>query len=453
MKKINIALLSSFALSTLLGASTLSKELKSNSLVVYNSNIGLVHEERMLDIKKSDTSIIYKGVASTVETDSVNIALPDSITLYSQQYRFDKLTQSKLLNAYINKKVEVRLLKNRNEFKIISATLLSTNASNSIVRTDGYKIITVKSADIIVDEIPEELIIEPSLVWNVVVSEDTQAEMQLDYIINSINFKSDYIVNIENNSSNLTGWITVENRSGKSFENTNLSLLAGNINRISKPRTHYKRAVAMMDSVMSAPTVQEVAHEGYHIYTIPFKVNLANNEKTQIKFLHKEKIDIRREYLAQLSNPLYLNGERKHTLSLYINLEKLDVPLPEGSVRMYSKNKEQTILLGEAHIAHTPKNTPLRLRVGENFDAKIKERLISRDDTSKYYNATVEYEIKNDSDSHKIVTIEVPFNRNRDSKITTKEKYSFSKGNILTFHLAVDANSIKRFQVNYESRK
>ena len=453
MKKTTFTLLSSLALTSSLFASSLSHEVKNNSLLVYNSNIGLVHEERELNIKTDEKSIIYEGVASTVQTDSVNVTLPNSISLLSQQYRFDKLTQAKLLNAYINKKVEVRLLKNRNEFKIISATLLSTNGSKSIVRTDGYKIITVNSSEIIVDDIPQELITKPSLVWNVQVREDTKTDMKIDYIINNISFKSDYILNIDGDSSNLTGWITVENRSGKRFENTELSLLAGNINRVSRATPRYKHAPVAMDVVAVMPDVQEVSHEGYHFYKIPFKVDIANNEKTQIKFISKDKIDIRREYFVQLSHPLYVRGEKKFNVEQYINLEKLDIPLPQGIIRTYSKLEEQTILLGEAKITHTPKNTPLRFKIGENFDVKVTQRVLSRNDDKIYYNVDVEYEIKNDSDSLKIVTLQVPFNRNRDSRIETTREYSFTKGNIIVFDIAVDANSSKKFKVNYESRK
>ena len=453
MKKTTFTLLSTLALTSSLFASTLSKEVKNNSLLVYNSNIGLVHEERELNIRTTDKSIIYEGVASTVSTDSVNVELPSSISLLSQQYRFDKLTQAKLLDAHLNKKVEVRLLKNRNEFKIISATLLSVNGAKSIVRTDGYKIITVNSSDIIVDEIPEELIIKPSLVWNIQANQSIKTNMKIDYIISNINFKSDYILNIDKNSSKLTGWISIENRSGKKFQNTELALLAGNINRVHRPQPRYKQMRAVPVMASNAMEVSEVSHEGYHFYKIPFKVDIANNEKTQIKFFTKDSIDIRREYFTMLSNPLYVRGERKYNVDQYINLEKLDIPLPQGVIRTYSKLKEQTILLGESHISHTPKNTPLRFKIGENFDIKITQRVLSRDDDKREYEVDVEYEVKNDSDSLKIITLHIPFNRHKDSTIKTTREYSFVKGSIIEFNIAVDANSVKKFKVHFESNK
>jgi len=453
MKKTTFTLLSSLALCSSLFASELSKEVKNNSLLVYNSNIALVHEERELRIDKRDNRIVYEGIASTVSTDSVNVELPKSISLLSQQYRFDKLTQAKLLNAYINKKVEVRLLKNRNEFKIISATLLSVNGAKAIVRTDGYKILTVMSIDIIVDEIPEELIIKPSLVWNVQVNQDIKTNMKIDYLISNINFKSDYILNIDKNIATLTGWITIENRSGKSFKNTELSLLAGDINRAYRATPQYRKSKNIMLQSSDAMEVKEISHEGYHFYKIPFKVNIANNEKSQIKFLTKNTLKIEREYFTKLSNPLYSRGERKYAVSQYIRLQKLDTALPKGIVRTYSKLNKQTILLGETNLSHTPKNTPIKFKIGENFDTKITQRVVSREDDNYIYRVDVEYEIKNDSDTSKLLKLHIPFNRNRGSQVETKEKYKFTQGNIIEFQLEVDANSIKKFKIHFESKK
>lgn len=47
----------------------------------------------------------------------------------------------------------------------------------------------------------------------------------------------------------------------------------------------------------------------------------------------------------------------------------------------------------------------------------------------------------------------VAFNENADSKVNTKEKYAFAKGNLVTFSVEVKANSSKSFKVNFQSEK
>ena len=452
MKKTTLALMATLSLSSSLFASTLSSEIKNSSLVVYNSNIGLVHEERDLSLKSSDTSIIYEGVASSINTDSINVTLNPLVSLKSQQFRFDSLTLSKLLDAHIGKKIEVRLLRNRNEFKIIFATLLSHGSQNSIVRTVDYKIISVKNSDIMFSSIPKELITKPSLVWNVDVKKDVDETMKLDYLINNITFKSDYILNVDQNRSQLTGWITIDNRSGKAFKETKLSLLAGDINRVNANRPTPYRAKSMRvmsDSVQAS----HQAYEGYHFYTIPFKVSLANNEKTQLKFIAKDGIATSREYSATLNNPLYVRSQIKSDVNQYISIEGIESPLPKGTLRTYSKLDGRTILLGENHISHTPKNTSLKLKIGKNFDIKVTQTPTSRDDSKSRFDVTMEYKLTNNSDQQRVIELLIPFNTDESSKIRTEKNYTFTKGNLVTFSVTVGANSSESFKVNFKSRK
>ncbi len=450
MKKITLVFISSLYIGSTLFGATLSSDVKNNSLILYNSNIALVHEERALEIQKDDATIVYPDVAQNIKIDSVNVSLPNAITINSQHYRYDKLTLEKLLKAYIGKKVDIRLLRNRNEFKIITATLLSFNHSTALVRTLDYKIISVKTSGIEFDTIPKELITKPSLVWNVNVKEDVKAPIQLDYLVSNINFKSNYILDLDGNNSALSGWISIKNHSGKSFQNTKLSLLAGDINRV-----HHKRPqlYKSMRVTHSPARVKEHSFEGYHFYTIPFKVTIPNNETTQIKFLDKKNLDIERVYTAQMQNPLSLQGEKKSAVSQSLALNGLDIPLPKGTIRIYSKLKNQTILLAESTIAHTPSNTPLKLAVGKNFDLKVKETLLSRADSDEMFNVDVEYTLQNSSDENRSINILVPFNRQESSTVTSDVEHTFVKGNLLNFLVKIPAKQTENFKVHYESKK
>ncbi|MFT5659506.1 MAG: hypothetical protein ACI9TV_000122 [Sulfurimonas sp.] len=451
MKNLSLALLSSVLLSSSLFAVTLNSNTQDNSLIIYNSNVGLVHESRDLQLNKDETSIIYEDVASSINTDSVNVSLPSGVSLYAQQYRFDKLTQNKLLNAYIGKKVSVKILKDTKSFKTISATLLSNDGASCIVKFRS-QIIIVESKNIIFDSIPDELITKPSLVWNINTNKKINAKMSIDYLINQITWKSNYILNLDGDSADLSGWITINNRSGKAFENTSLRVLAGEINRARQPRQNYSRMknVAMMAD--ATPEVAHQAHEGYHFYSIPLKVNLANNEKTQIKFISQDNIDIQRKYKAQMNNPNYFGGEVKHDVTQLITIKGFEFPTPKGIVRTYSNLGSTNILLGESNIGHTPKNTPISLTLGKNFDIKVKETLVERDRTTWYHDNSVQYSIKNSSNENKTVEILVPFSNNPSDEVKSKEKYTFTKGNLLAFEIQVKANTTKKFNVYYRTK-
>ena len=442
MKKITLALIASLGLISALDASTLSEKPTSNSLIVYNSNIGLVHEERKLSLSPSDASILYKGVASTIETDSVNVELPKDVIVYSQQYRYDKLTRQKLLDAHIGK--TVKLGKEDVE-------LLSYENATCLVKSSNGAIMSAEAKDVVFQTIPEELITKPSLVWNIKSASAYETNMKMDYIIKNITWKSDYVLNLDANKANLSGWISVNNNSGKAFKETQLYVLAGDVNRANgeRPRPEARYMKAMMDSL----EVEERSYEGYHLYAIPFKVNLANQEKTELKFISENSLDVSRKYSATLANPLYMNGEIQTDVSQYAIVQALDVPLPKGVVRTYSKLQNVSMLLGETSINHTPKNTPIELKLGKNFDLKVTQTVLKRNDDKNNFDVDVEYKVQNSSDEEKTVELLAPFNNNRGSKIETKQKYKFTKGNLVTFSVKVQANSFSDFKVNYESKR
>ncbi len=453
MKPFSLSIISSLLLLNCAFGATLSSDLRENSLIVYNGSIALVHEERNLHVNKRDQSIIYEGVANTIETDSVNIELPSSIKLNSQQFRFDKLTRSKLLEAHIDRVIHVKILKDAKVFETIEATLLSHDGAFSIVRTSKNNIITVESSSVIFQTIPDALITKPSLVWNINASKNLDTTMKIDYVIKSVGWKSDYIINLDNNRANLSGWITINNRSGKAFKDTDLHVLAGDINRASRPELKYRKNMVMAAPMAAQESVSHVAHEGYHFYSIPFKVNLANNEKTQIKFIDEKNLHVNRRYDVYLSNPSYLHGEKKRGVNQYIHFKGLDIPLPKGIIRTYSKSKDLTILLGESFIQHTPKDTEINLRLGENFDVKVTETTIKRNDDKRYYDATIKYLVKNSSGESKKIELQVPFNNNSSSSIDSSMAYRYKKGNLVTFTVVVNAESSESFEVNYRSKK
>lgn len=451
MKKYALVLLSSLLTSSTLLAVVLSPNTDNNTLIVYNSNIGLVHETRSLALKKNDTQIIYSDVASSINTDSVHVSLPPSVTLYSQQYRYDKLTQNKLLRAHIGKTIEARIPKGDKSFRTVFAKLLSHDGASCIVQHKN-KIIIVASKDIIFSRIPSELLTKPSLLWNVKASKTIHTPIDIDYLIANIRWSSNYTLQVHEDTADLTGWIHIDNRSGKAFNKTSLYLVAGDINRVHTPRPNYKKHVKMAQILDSAPEVSHQSHEGYHLYRVPFKVTLANKESTQLQFIQENSIDIQREYTVRTRMPRYLHGYLKHGVSQHITIKGFDFVLPKGVVRSYSKVNNTSILLGESSLAHTAKNTPISLTLGKNFDLSVEETLLKRDKGSWSEDTDIRYSVKNASDTTKRVRIQVPFTNNKHDTIESKKRYKMIQGNIVEFTVDVKANTSQSFRVFYTNK-
>ena len=428
--------------SSLLFGSTISNEPLSTSLVVYNSNLALVHEKRELYLDKDRSTIIYNGVASNIITDSVNISLPNNVTLFSQQYRYDKLELSKLLQKNIGEEVR---------YEEDKAILLSFSGQNAIVKNERGHIYSVDAKKLSFLSIPSTLIMKPSLVWNLYSPKKMRQDISVDYLVRGISWKSDYILRIEKDKADLTGWITIDNRSGKAYVDSKLSVLAGDVavnTPLYKQRTYDMLAekAAPMTDVTTAPL------QGYHIYSIPFKVTLADNEKTQIKFIQKNSIAIEKLYSAIMSNPNYLSQKREHQVDQTITFKNNDYELPKGVIRTYTKFQDDTVFTGEANIAHTPKNDTVKVTIGKAFDIKASESIVKRTAAKSFLDEELLYSIKNSTDKTKTVTLKVPFVKNENAKVITSQPHSFKDGYIV-FAVQIKANSEEKFKVRYEIKR
>ncbi|MEJ2501157.1 MAG: hypothetical protein P8Y65_08575 [Campylobacterales bacterium] len=436
--------------SSLLFSAALSQASSDTSLVIYNSGVGLVHETRSLTVDAGEQSIVYPGVATTVQTDSVNVRLPKGLTLYSQQYRFDKITLGKIIEAHIGKKVRYKTgpVWNRT---LRDGILLA--ADPAVVKTDRGIESGIPAEVFLFESIPDTLIMKPSLVWNIKAEKKTRGEMTLDYLLSKIRWKSDYTQDLGKEKGNLTGWITVDNRSGKRFDAIRLKLLAGDINRAAPVR--YADVMAIEKTPL-AGSVSQTAHEGYHLYSVPFKVTIADNEKTQIKFTDRPDHPLRRLYEVTMQPPFSASTERKRPVIQSVELSGFDIPLPGGIVRTYSDADGTRVLLGESRLDNTPKNEKVTLHLGTNFDLVAKNRLISRGGDSRYREATVGYVLANRSDARKGVDVIVPGvieKTDRQTTVTSGEPYTRPDGYSLRFRFMLDAGETKTWEATYRTRK
>jgi len=448
-----LPLLISLTTATLLTAGTISKTPLDASLVVYNGDLGLVHENRTMQLDKGKQALIYKDVASSVITDSVNVTFPKGVTLYSQQYRFDQINAHKLAQAHLGKEVKF-YISTGSELMYKSGTLLSAS-SQAVIKTAENEIYTVPTSALIFSKIPKSLLTKPSLVWNINAPKASQSTLSMDYLVKNISWQSNYVLNLQKEHVDITGWITINNRSGKAFTNTNLIVLAGDINRVAAtPRPRYYRAVPVMADG-GAEVTQEVAHEGYHLYKLPFKVNLSNNESTQLKFLNLTHVPITRKYKVHLTSPFYTNGEQKYSVVQALEIKSLEKPLPMGTIRSYSKQDNTTLLLGESHINHTPKHEKINITLGKNFDLLVKSKMLSNNSDRYYNDVKVSYEVTNRSKESKTIELLIPFNKRSDNQnsVKTAEKYSWKNGNKLLFKVKVNADSVKNFEVHFRAKK
>jgi hypothetical protein len=126
-----------------------------------------------------------------------------------------------------------------------------------------------------------------------------------------------------------------------------------------------------------------------------------------------------------------------------------------GTIRSYSKEGETTLLLGESSINHTPKHEEIKVTLGKNFDLLVKSKMVTNSSDRYFNDSTVSYELTNRSKASKTVELLVPFVKRGDgqSSVSTKQKYDWKNGNMLSFKVAIKADSKKSFEVHFRAKK
>jgi hypothetical protein len=177
----------------------------------------------------------------------------------------------------------------------------------------------------------------------------------------------------------LNGWVTVDNKSGASFRNAQLQLVAGELNRVIQPRRMMEFSMAGTAGGAPAPQFAQEALSEYHLYTLERHTNIQNNETKQISLLAAAgatiekvfEVDGQTYYFQNPESPGQPAKEPVKVLIKFKNSEanSLGIPLPAGTVRVYQgDSKGRLQFIGEDRIDHTPKDETVSLHIGNAFD-------------------------------------------------------------------------------------
>ena len=434
-------------------------------ITIYNNNKAFINDTREVEVTAGKQKLIYEGVPSSVITQSVvPTFLGMKSNLYSQNYIYDLVSLHSMLEKSINK--EVAFYSNEKEPTLSKGILLSASPHAMIQENSTGKIYTLNSAtQVIFSKVPENMITKPSLVWNMETEKEGTLGIDLKYLTRGITWSSDYVLNLTKESLDLTGWITVRNDSGVSYDNAQITCLAGDVHSVPQ-RNNYRQKSVMYESVAPMAMMDEVAEEsfsGYHIYKIPFRETIANKEQKQISFIDKKSVKYR-QYGKNMNSYFENYGEQKLQFSNTIEFENkkennMGISLPTGVVRMYQKDsKEDTHFIGESRVGNIPEDENVTLTVGTLFDA-VGEKKITKFVAKKHYrNVETTYSVRNQGKEPLELKIEeqVPvYGNDITFKTSCKENCSVVKKNAFVREFTIKLKAKEKysftseFEVNY----
>lgn len=379
-------------------------ELRSNledqqavAVTIYNQDLALVKDQRQLSLPAGRVDLAFRDVSARIRPQTALLRDVDGgeLVVIEQNFDFDLLTPEKLLEKYVGRQVGlIRTHPTTGEQTEEQATVLA--ASNGVVLRIGDRIETGSfdksvgglpvglGGRIVYRDIPSNLRDRPTLVLTLNLGQDAADQekrtLELSYLTGGLSWQADYVGELGPNEQqlDLTGWVTLENRSGTSYHNAKLQLVAGEVNQV-QPDVLMESAPPMARAMAAPPPpMAEEALFEYHLYTLGFPTTIADNQSKQVSLLNAPDVTVDKELLISGSQAGFRQQRQGLTEDLDVNVyltlannaaSNLGMPLPAGVVRIYKRDTGGNVqFIGEDRIDHTPKNETLRLLLGKSFD-------------------------------------------------------------------------------------
>jgi hypothetical protein len=428
------------------------------AVTVYNTDLALVKDVRRIDLDAGVSEVRFSDVAQRIDPTSVHFRVlegPDA-SVWEQNYRFDLASSSKILEKYLEKVIDVVT----EDADLFTGTLISVDGSMIVLdqgRGSG-PIITLnrdKLSYIRFPSLPSGLISKPSLVWRIGAEKSGERLVEVTYLTSSINWHAEYVgvVSERDDAIDLAAWVSVDNRSGSTYTDAKLDLVAGDVHRAPAPDMDraYKGARAMVgEGMAAAPEFREEELFEYHLYKLDARATVADREIKQLTFFPSTAVAV--EKILEFDSR---QGTDVRVLLEFENSEELGLgqPLPAGTVRMYKEDSAMDLqFIGEDRIDHTARNEDVRLYLGNAFDIAAERKMMdSRKITKRVREEDYEITIRNHKDEDVVVRVVEHFHGYWKVVEKTHEFEKKDAGRIeFSVPVEADGEAIVRYTVRYE---
>ncbi len=350
------------------------------AVTIYNDDLALVKERRRLDLPAGLTRLSLRDVAAHMRPETAFLRALNGapVSLIEQTFDYDLLTPQKLLEKYLGREVTViRSNPATGEEHRERATVLA--AGEGTVLRFADRIEAGVPGRLAFDSVPASLHERPTLSVLLEAAGGKQT-VELSYLTSGASWRADYVANLapDDKSLDLSGWVTVSNRSGVGFDDVSLQLVAGTVHRARPAGLAREFAAPQLAAAraMAPEPVQESLMD-YHLYRYERATSIADNQTKQLALFSANMVPVRREYVLRSNDWIYRDkykpvGQKQKPIVLLSFDNKggqLGKPLPAGTVRVYARDaKGATQFVGEDRIEHTAKNETVKLDLGEAFD-------------------------------------------------------------------------------------
>jgi hypothetical protein len=389
-------------------------------VTIYNGNLGLVKDVRQTRLPTGLHETEFTDVAAQIDPTTVHLKSltdPAGLRILEQNYEYDLLSSGKLMEKYVGRMVRLY----NTDGTYLEAKLLAT--AGPVFEING-QIHLGHNGRLVLPSLPDNLVSKPTLVWLLRNAIAGPQRVEASYLTGGITWKADYVmvINAADTKSDVTGWVTIDNRSGATYGNASLKLVAGDVNRAVEGR----RAARLMDVAAKAASNQEAARdfksEGffeYHLYTLDGRTTIKDNQTKQLTLMAAADVPVVKQLIYYGAQDYYRASYglpmSNQKVGVYLDIKnskenRLGLPLPKGKIRVYKADASGSQqFVGEDWIDHTPRDERVMIKMGDAFDV-VGERTQKewRKIGSNLYEVEWEISLRNHKKDDQTVTVIEP---------------------------------------------
>ncbi|HEV8586952.1 MAG TPA: DUF4139 domain-containing protein [Methylomirabilota bacterium] len=393
---------------------------KDVMVTIYNGNLGLVKDVRETRLPTGIYETEFRDVSAQIDPTTVHLKSltdPAGLRILEQNYEYDLLSSQKLMEKYVGR--VVRLYNTDGTY--LEAKLLST--AGPVFEING-QIHLGHNGRLVLPSLPENLVSKPTLVWLLRNNLAGPQRVEASYLTGGITWKADYVmvINATDTRSDVTGWVTIDNKSGATYGNAALKLVAGDVNRAADRVGRQRMIEIAAKSASAADARRDFTSEGffeYHLYTLDGRTTIKDNQTKQLTLMAASDVPVVKQLIYYGAQDYYRTSYGmpmfNQKVGVYLDIKnskdnRLGVPLPKGKIRVYKADASGSQqFVGEDWIDHTPKDEKVKIKMGDAFDV-VGERTQKewRKIASNLYEVEWEISLRNHKKEDQTITVIEP---------------------------------------------
>src|SRR5438045_1939123 len=273
------------------------------ALTIYNQNFAVVRDSVPLDLKQGVNNIRFTETTAHLEPDSVvlrDASGKTNLQILEQNYRNDPVSQELLLSLFEDKTIDFLVVEPNKPNTIVQGKIVRSGyarhsqeaiqrygqryamaqssmayqnggMSQPIIEVDGKLRFSLPGQPLF-PPLGDDTILKPTIEWQLQADKAAKMDAELAYVTGGMSWEADYniVATEESDPPDLVGWVTMDNQSGKTFENAKIKLMAGDVSKIQRGEAFdlARNERLAVSGAMAAPPVSEKAFEDYHLYTL-----------------------------------------------------------------------------------------------------------------------------------------------------------------------------------------